>query len=151
MKNNRQKVILDIIAENDIETQNQLIQALEKAGVKSTQATISRDIKELRLIKELTPRGTYRYATALKESTDYTDRLHTIFKECAVSVAVAQNIVVIKTLSGLANAVGSALDNMVVKDLVGNVSGDDTCFVAMTDNDAALRFKDEIEEFVRSR
>ena len=148
MKNNRQRVILDLIANNDIETQHQLIEALENAGVKSTQATISRDIKELRLFKELTPHGTYRYATAARENADYTDRLHTIFKECAVSVAQAQNIVVIKTLPGLANAASSALDNMHLRDVVGTIAGDDTSFVAMTDNESAARLCREIAELL---
>ncbi len=148
MKNNRQKVILEIISNNDIETQHQLIKALENVGVKSTQATISRDIKELRLIKELTPRGTYRYAAASKENEDYSERLRTIFKECAISVAQAQNIVVIKTLPGLANAASSALDNMDIKDLVGTLAGDDTSFIAMSDNEAAKRLCREIRELM---
>lgn len=148
MKNNRQKIILDIISNQDIETQHQLIKALEEAGVKSTQATISRDIKELRLFKELTSRGTYRYAAAVKENSDYSDRLRTIFKECAVSVAYAQNIVVIKTLPGLANAASSALDNMNVEDVVGTIAGDDTSFVAMVDTEAAKRFCKEIRELM---
>jgi len=148
MKNNRQRVILNIIANNDIETQHQLISALREAGVTSTQATISRDIKELRLFKELTPRGTYRYATAAKENADYSERLHTIFRECAVSVAQAQNLVVIKTLPGLANAASSALDNMHIKDVVGTIAGDDTSFIAMIDNDAAERLCREIAELM---
>lgn len=149
MKNSRQKVILDIISNNDIETQNQLIKALEDAGVKSTQATISRDIKELRLIKELTPKGTYRYAAIGGQSSDYSDRLRNIFKECAVSIACAQNLVVIKTLPGLANAVSSALDNMDIDDMVGTLAGDDTSFIAMTDNDAAIKLCDIIDEYVK--
>ena len=148
MKNNRQKVILDIIANRDIETQHQLIKALEEAGVKSTQATISRDIKELRLIKELTPKGTYRYAAAAKDNTDYSDRLKTIFRECAVSVAYAQNIVVVKTLPGTANAASSALDNMDVEDIVGTLAGDDTSFIVMTDTEAAKKFCKEIKELM---
>ena len=148
MKNNRQRVILDIIASKDIETQHELIKALEEAGVKSTQATISRDIKELRLFKELTPRGTYRYAAASGGGNDYSDKLHAIFRECAVSVAQAQNLVVIKTLPGLANAASSALDNMHIRDVVGTIAGDDTSFVAMTDNDAAARLCKEISELM---
>ena len=148
MKNNRQRVILDIIASKDIETQHELIRALEEAGVKSTQATISRDIKELRLFKELTPRGTYRYAAESGAGSDYSDKLHSIFRECAVSVAQAQNLVVIKTLPGLANAASSALDNMHIRDVVGTIAGDDTSFVAMTDNDAAARLCKEIRELM---
>ena len=149
MKNSRQKVILDIISNNDIETQNQLIKALEEAGVKSTQATISRDIKELRLIKELTPKGTYRYAAIGGQNPDYSDKLRNVLREGAVSIAEAQNIVVIKTLPGFANAVSSAIDNMDIDNLVGTLAGDDTCFIAMTDNAAAAKLCDIIEEYVK--
>ena len=148
MKNNRQRVILEIISNNNIETQHQLIKALEDVGVKSTQATISRDIKELRLIKELTPNGTYRYATATKENEDYSERLRTIFKECAISVAQAQNIVVIKSMPGLANAASSALDNMEIKNLVGTLAGDDTSFIAMADNESARQLCKDIKDLM---
>lgn len=148
MKDSRQKKILDIIANNDIETQNQLIDALTAAGVKSTQATISRDIKELRLVKELTAKGTYRYIAATGDAANHSERLHTIFRECVTSCACAQNIVVIKTLPGLASAACSAIDRMILKDLVGTLAGDDTAFLAMKDNDAAERFCIEIESFL---
>ena len=140
MKESRQKIILDTIAENDIETQNQLIDALQAAGVRTTQATISRDIKELRLIKELTPRGTYRYAVTPGEVINHSERLKKIFRECVTSIACAQNIVVLKTLPGLAPAACSAVDSMEVKNLIGSLAGDDTAFLAMIDSNAAAIF-----------
>ena len=148
MKESRQKVILEIIAENDIETQNQLIDALTNAGVKSTQATISRDIKELRLVKELTPRGTYRYAAPAADPSDHSDRLRTIFQQCITSFACAQNIVVIKTLPGLASAACSAIDKMDISDIAGSIAGDDTAFIAMFSTEAAESFCKELESFV---
>lgn len=99
MKSKRQEEILALIQEQNIETQNQLIEALRKRGVKSTQATLSRDIRELRLVKELSPDGGYRYTVPAREdSGDQLDRLRKIFRECVVSFDTAQNIVVIHTL-----------------------------------------------------
>lgn len=147
MKENRQKTILEIIAKNDIETQNQLIENLRMAGVKSTQATISRDIKELRLVKELSPRGTYRYVASSGEVSNHSKRLRTIFKESVTSCVRAQNIVVVKTLPGLASAAASAIDRMNIPDLAGSIAGDDTAFFVMSDNDAAERFLTEIDSY----
>ncbi len=137
MKLKRQAKILEIIKNQDIETQNQLIDALREAGVNSTQATVSRDIKELRLVKELTPGGNYRYASGLDEVSNYRERLKTIFKESLRSAECAQNIVVLRTLPGLAPAACSALDGMNIKNLVGTLAGDDTAFIAMRDNASA--------------
>ena len=149
MKSSRQTKILEIIANQDIETQHQLMEALREHGVKSTQATVSRDIKELRLIKELSPSGRYRYvAVGRDELVDYDQRLRKIFRESVTSDAVAQNIIVIKTLPGLAGAACSTMDGMNIHDLVGTIAGDDTAFLAMRDNEAADRFCHEIEEML---
>ena len=145
MKNSRQRVILEIIKEQDIDTQNQLIEALEAKGVRSTQATISRDIKELRLVKELTARGTYRYAAGTGEISNHSERLKVILRECVTSFECAQNIVVVKTLPGLASAACSAIDKMNVKDIVGTIAGDDTAFIAMRDSETAKEFCHEIQ------
>ena len=149
VKNKRQKAILKIIQTQEIETQNQLIEALNADGVKSTQATVSRDIKELHLIKELTPQGKYRYVVGQKQDLqNYAARLKTIFKESVTSFDCAQNIVVIKTLPGLAMAACSAIDSMNIKNLVGSIAGDDTAFLAMTDAAAAQEFCAEIESML---
>ena len=146
MNSMRQAQILELIAQKDIETQNQMMEELLARGVRSTQATLSRDIKELRLVKELTPTGGYRYAAAARdEGNDHSIRLRKIFRECVVSFDVAQNLVVIHTLPGLANAAASALDNMDLPSLVGTLAGDDTAFLAMRDTAAALEFRREIE------
>ncbi|MGM9585920.1 MAG: arginine repressor [Candidatus Limivicinus sp.] len=146
MKPGRQSVILKIISERDIETQHQLMQALAERGIKSTQATLSRDIKDMRLVKELGPNGNYRYVQAAKpEQDDSSERLRKILKESLVSFDLAQNLLVIKTLPGLAPAACSAIDGMHIENLVGTLAGDDTAFLAMRDNESALRFYHEIE------
>lgn len=146
MKPGRQSVILKIISERDIETQHQLMQALAERGIKSTQATLSRDIKDMRLVKELGPNGNYRYVQAAKpEQDDSSERLRKILKESLVSFDLAQNMLVIKTLPGLAPAACSAIDGMHIENLVGTLAGDDTAFLAMRDNESALRFYHEIE------
>ncbi len=147
MKLGRQSVIMEIINERDIETQNQLMEALAERGVKSTQATLSRDIRDMRLVKELGPKGNYRYVAAAKqETTDLDARLKKIFKESLVSYDVAQNLVVLKTLPGLANGACSALDGMEIEGLVGTLAGDDTAFLAMKDNACANTLYKEIEQ-----
>ncbi len=149
MKLDRQSVIMDIISERDIETQNQLMEALAERGLKSTQATLSRDIREMRLVKELGPRGNYRYVAAAKQDTSDLDiRLKKIFRESVISYDVAQNILVIKTLPGLASAACSALDGMSIDGLIGTIAGDDTAFLAMKDNSAATTLYKEIEQLI---
>ena len=150
MKKDRQSVILRIIESTDIETQNHLIEELAKAGIESTQATVSRDIKELHLVKELTPLGSYRYVASRKpDSHNHTARLKAIFRESVASYSNAQNIVVIKTLPGLAPAACAAIDSMGIRELVGSIAGDDTVFLAMSDTSAAERFCKDIEEMLK--
>ena len=150
MKNARQQVILDIIASNEVETQHQLIERLVEHGYSATQATISRDIKELHLVKELTARGVYRYSIgASAEENKYSLRLKAIFRECVTSCGSAQNIVVLKTLPGLAPAACAAIDGMQIIGLVGSIAGDDTAFLAMTDSSASERFCGEIEVMLK--
>lgn len=147
MKPGRQSVILQILSEQDIETQNQLLAALAARGVKSTQATLSRDIKDMRLVKELGPNGNYRYVASAKPEIDDSGlRLKKILKESIVSCDYAQNIVVIKTLPGLASAACSALDGMQIDNLVGTLAGDDTAFIAMRSTSAAEKLYTEIEK-----
>ena len=150
MKEDRQSAILRIIASVDVETQNQLIVELAKFGIESTQATVSRDVKDLHLLKELTAQGFYRYVAGSKpDAQGHATRLKAIFKESVTAYANAQNIVVIKTLPGLAPAACSAIDSMGIKSIVGSIAGDDTGFLAMIDIAAAERFCREIEEMIK--
>ena len=149
MKSQRQAKIMEIISNRDIETQEHLLLELNKAGFRSTQATISRDIKELRIVKELTSFGTYRYTTSGKDgSHTFSTRLNTIFRECITGFDYAQNIVVIKTMPGLANAAASAIDAMNMGVVLGSIAGDDTVFIVMRDNNAAAAFCGEIRNLL---
>ena len=150
MKSKRQQEILRIIGEKDVETQDQLLSELKARGVQSTQATISRDIKELHLVKELTGYGVYKYAVSeRKTSLNFAGRLRTIFKEGVTSFDLAQNIVVIKTMPGLASAACAALDGMELPDVVGSLAGDDTAILIMRTNEAAVSFCDEIHKMLK--
>ena len=147
MKSKRQAKIMEIISTTNVETQEQLLKELQEAGFTSTQATISRDIKELRIVKELTSFGTYRYTTAAREvPSAFTGRLNTIFRECVTSFD--QNIIVIHTLPGLANAAASALDAMNMNVVLGTLAGDDTVVVIMRDTNAAATFCGEIKSLI---
>ena len=145
MKNDRQEKILAIIASEPIETQEQLIARLKDCGVTSTQATISRDIKQLHLIKEPAGGGRYRYAvSAHKTKLNFADRLQTILRESIVGVDYAQNLVVLKTMPGLAGAAAAAFDGMEIAQMVGTIAGDDTVLIVMRDTDSAGEFCAEI-------
>ena len=149
MKSQRQAKILEIIANRNVETQEQLLAALQKEGFRGTQATISRDIKELRIVKELTSLGTYRYTTSAGEmSGSFSTRLNTIFRECVIGFDYAQNIIVIRTLPGLTSAAGSAIDAMNMSLVVGTLAGDDTVMVVMRDSNAAAAFCGEIRNLI---
>ena len=149
MKPGRQSVILDIITHQNIETQRQLQDALLARGVKSTQATLSRDIKDMRLVKELGPSGNYRYTVSGRsESDDSRQRLQKILRESVSSYQTAMNILVIKTLPGLADAACVAIEAMDAPGMVGAIAGDDTAFLAMIDNAHAEKFCREIRNLM---
>jgi transcriptional regulator of arginine metabolism len=150
LKNQRQAKILEIISNRNIETQEQLLAALQDAGFRCTQATISRDIKDLRIVKELTSLGSYRYATSANElSGTFSTRLNTIFRECVVSFDYAQNIIVVRTLPGLASAAASAIDAMNMSAVVGSLAGDDTVMIVMRDTNTAATFCGEIRNLLQ--
>ena len=146
MKNNCQNMILEIISQENIETQEQLLQRLQERGIVSTQATISRDIKQMHLIKEPIGQGVYKYAVSgNRTKLNFAEKLRTIFRESITSIDYAQNIVVLKTMPGLASAACSALDNMDIAYMVGSLAGDDTAFLVMRDNDSAEDFCEELK------
>ena len=144
MKRARQAEILNIIQAVDVETQEQLLDELKARGFSATQAT-----KELRLVKELSGGG-YRYASSERKGLADSDaRLRNIFKEGVTSVDRAQNIVVVRTMPGLASAACSALDSMEIPGMVGSLAGDDTGILIMRDNDAAERFNQEVHKLLK--
>lgn len=149
MKSQRQAKILEIISNKNIETQEQLLAELQAEGFRGTQATISRDIKELRIVKELTSLGTYRYTISASDlGSSFSARLNTIFRECVISFDYAQNIIVVRTLPGLASAAGSAIDSMNLHSIVGTLAGDDTVMIVMRDTNAAATLCGEIKSLL---
>ena len=149
MKSNRQKRILELIAEKNIETQEQLLQELQDSGYQCTQATISRDIKELRIVKTLDGFGGYRYSAPQKHSNEKFDsRFRVIFRECVTSMDYAQNLVVIKTMPGLGPAAGANIDGLHMPTVIGTLSGDDTALVIMRDTESAMQFCSEIQKML---
>lgn len=149
MKSQRQAKIMEIISTINVETQEQLLALLQKEGFQGTQATISRDIKELRIVKELTSLGTYRYAASANDmGNSFTSRLNTIFRECVTSFDYAQNIIVIRTMPGLGSAAGAAVDAMNMSAVVGSLAGDDTVMIVMRDSNAAAAFCGEIKHLL---
>lgn len=149
MKSVRQLEILNIVQSVDVETQEQLLEELKRRGFTTTQATISRDIKELRVVKELTSFGTYRYTTSSKDgSHTFSARLNTIFRECITTIDYAQNIIVVKTMPGLASAAASAIDGMSMSVVLGTLAGDDTVMIVMRDSNTAAAFCGEIKNLL---
>jgi transcriptional regulator of arginine metabolism len=149
MKAQRQAKILELISTTNIDTQEQLLAMLESEGFHTTQATISRDIKELRIVKELTSLGNYRYTTGNNElEGTFSTRLNTIFKECVISFDYAQNIIVVRTLPGLASAAASAIDGMNIHAVVGSLAGDDTVMIVMRDTNSAAVFCGEMKSLL---
>ena len=150
MKNKRQEMILEIIAAHPVETQNELIERLAQAGMTCTQSTVSRDIKQLHLIKEPLGDKAYRYAVSKSSHTSSSlPRLQRIMHECCLSCACAGTLIVLKTMPGLADAAGAALDSMERPEMLGCVSGDDTVFIIMKTEPAAQAFCSEIEQMYR--
>ena len=139
MKIARHAKILELIENYDIETQDELAQRLCDEGFMVTQATVSRDIREMKLTKIATEKGRQKYAVITGNDTEITERLTRVFKEAVVKMDYAQNIIVIKTLEGMGMAVGVALDNMQNTEILGTIAGDDTVFcVVRTHNKAAV-------------
>lgn len=148
MKTMRHARILDLISEFSIETQDELLSRLKAEGYKATQATISRDIKDLRLVKTLGSDGKYRYVSAVKNPTDMRSNFKSLFSTSVNSVDFAQNIVVIRTLAGMAGAVCASLDSINYNSIVGTIAGDDTIFVVCRTNETASSFVDELKKLI---
>ncbi|PKM62923.1 MAG: arginine repressor [Firmicutes bacterium HGW-Firmicutes-21] len=143
MKVKRQKAILDFITKTDIDTQEELQARLKDAGYEVTQATISRDIRELGLVKTSSGRGGYKYVqNALKQKESITGKFSAILTQAAHSVDCAQNLVVIKTYTGMGSAAGAAVDSMELPGVIGSLAGDDTLLIITRDEETAGRLYD---------
>lgn len=137
MKTQRHRAILEIVEREAIETQEELAKVLGEHGFSVTQATVSRDIKELRLLKVLTDQGTYRYAVAEKAEQGLAERLRRVFAETVLTVDTAANMIVIKTLPGSAHAAAELVDTMRWPETVGTLAGDNTILVIVRDAEGA--------------
>ncbi len=149
MKTVRQVTILDIIEKNDIETQEELADALRMRGIQVTQATVSRDIKELRLLKVLTPMGSYKYATADKAENGLTDRFIRMLAESVLSVAASGNMIVVKTLSGSAAVAAEALDSFHWPEVLGTIAGDNTIFMVIRSMEEVATTVERIQNMMK--
>lgn len=149
MKNARQTAILSIIEQNDIETQEELAGKLRDMGIVVTQATVSRDIKELRLLKVLSGTGGYKYATADKAEHGLSERFVRMFKDSVLSVDYSGNIVVLKTLSGSANVAGEAIDSMRLPEILGTMAGDNTVFAVVQNEAEAVETVKRFQEMLK--
>lgn len=148
MKTRRQSRILELIRENDIETQSELLDMLKNDGFHVTQATVSRDIKEMRLVKILSSNGSYKYAAEMIQDSDRESHSY-LFSTAVTSVDSAHNLVVIRTRIGMAQAVCAALDATDRAGIMGTIAGDDTIFVAARTDAAASALVSDLKKLMR--
>ena len=148
MKTKRHSKILELISEKDIATQEDLLVYLRKSGFDVTQATVSRDIKELRPVKTMVSDGKYRYSPATSDSNADVSTKYAVFNQSAKSVDYANNMIVIKCYTGMANAACAVLDAMNHEGVVGTLAGDDTIFVLMRDEKATVALVENIKKLI---
>lgn len=148
LKSRRHNKILEIISDKDIETQEELAEELKRAGYDVTQATVSRDIKILKLIKMQGASGNYKYVASSKESKDINDKLSSILANAAVSVENVDNFVVVKTLTGSAMAVAEAIDNLFDTEVAGTIAGDNTIFILARSLDKAEELVEKVRRMI---
>ncbi len=150
MKSKRHSKIIEIIKEHDVETQEDLAIMLKDAGFDVTQATISRDIRELKLTKVATNDGKQKYEIFSYDDNKINQKLINVFKEGVVNIDYAQNIIVIKTLTGMAMAVAAAIDSMGNSEIIGSIAGDDNIFCVVKNEEKALRLIERLKDIMNS-
>ena len=148
MKNKRQAKIIEIIKDNDIETQEELVNMLQKSGFLVTQATISRDIRDLKIMKIVYGKK-QKYVVTNGENSDMSEKLIEIFKRAVVHIDCSQNIVVIKTFEGMAMAVAAVLDSMENSEILGSIAGDDTIFCVIKSEKNAVKLIEQLKSIIR--
>ncbi len=148
MKNNRQAAIRRILSERPVETQEELAEALREMGFQATQATVSRDMKEMRLIKKPVPGGSFRYTMPEPTESFSNERLIRILRDAVIEIDRAGQLLVVKTLSGSANIAAEALDTMRIPEIIGSIAGDNTVFLAARDPDSAGKAEERIRGFL---
>ncbi|MFI3324985.1 MAG: arginine repressor [Clostridia bacterium] len=150
MKNSRHNKIQELIKEFDIDTQEELLKRLKEDGFDVTQATVSRDIKELRIVKALSSSGKYKYSTGKENSKDISSKFISLFEDSVVSVEAAQNIIVIKCMTGMAQAVCASMDANDIQGFVGTLAGDDTIMVICKTTEIALEKQEELRRMINA-
>jgi len=148
MKTRRHSKILELIKEIDIDTQEELLRHLRESGFDVTQATVSRDIKELRLIKSLTRNGKYKYSTGNESTGDMSNKFYLLFEDSVTDVEAAQNILVIKCEIGMAQAICAAMDTMYWQGCIGTLAGEDTIFIVCKTTEIAVNMQDELRKLI---
>ena len=148
MKIKRQTKILELIKKYEIETQEDLSAYLEKEGFQVTQATVSRDIRELKLTKVSLGNGKQKYIALLETNEDLSQKYERIFRDGFISMDIAQNILVVKTVPGMAMAVAAALDALQIQEIVGSIAGDDTIMCAVRSAEDAIAVIDKLRKFI---
>ena len=148
IKTERHEKILELIKEKNVSTQSDMTKLLNDAGYDVTQATVSRDLQELRVMKTLLPDGTYKYVLSNEKDISLGDKLENILQHCLVGADWAQNIVVLKTMSGAAQAVGYALDSYVWEEILGTICGDDTIMVVVRNEKGAKQFCNKLSKYI---
>ena len=148
MKTRRQAKILELISKNDIETQEELSDYLEMEGYQVTQATVSRDIRELKLTKLPMSDGRQKYVALVESNEDMSEKYTRIFRDGFLAMDMTQNILVIKTVSGMAMAVAAALDAMHLHEIVGCIAGDDTIMCAIRSNEDTITVMSRLRKIV---
>ena len=149
MKSERQERILELIAKYEIETQEDMIRRLREEGYQVTQATVSRDLRELKLTKTLTSRGTYRYAVSAGRSHVGNVKLNNAMVDSIIHVDYSINIVVIKTYPGMAQAVAAGVDALNMQSILGCVAGDDTILAVTRDEESSAEISERIRELMK--
>lgn len=147
MKQRRQAKIIEIVENNDIETQDELLTKLTEAGFNTTQATISRDIRDINLTKVSVAGGRQKYALGKSAGRESINSYKQVLSACILSMEAAENLIVIKTVSGMAMAVGAALDNLSINGLMGCIAGDDTLFLAVRSRELVKSVITTIERY----
>ena len=149
LKSRRHSKIIQIINSKVIETQEELAEELKESGFDVTQATVSRDIKNLKLIKVLGADGKYRYASIKQQNNQLTNKMESILENAVLSVENVDKIVVVKTLSGSASAAAEALDMLGFSDIAGTIAGDNTIFILVRTNEKAIELSDKIRDMIK--
>lgn len=148
-RNKRQLKLIEIINNQDVETQGELMELLSAAGFPTTQATISRDINDLGILKTLTPNKRYKYVCPSDEKENMTNKYNNLFKEAVLSIRSAQNIIVVKTIIGSANSAAAFIDNLNITEIIGTLAGDDTILLVVVDEYSAEMVKRKLNAYLQ--